>query len=348
MELQKYTVGPRMTFESALLEMDTRATQILLVVDDFGVLLGTITDGDLRRAILRKLPQDSSVTTIMNPRPIKVGEGCLESLAREIMRANRIRHLPIVGSNGLLRGLFTEETLVGSQALPLQAVLMVGGYGKRLGDMTRNCPKPMLKVGGRPILHTIVDQLRQIGVNKIHMAVNYLSGQIKDYFEDGQAFGVSISYVEEAEPLGTAGALRLLKEVVETPMLVMNGDILTRVNFADLLRFHQENNAVATMCVREFYQQVPFGVVQLSGAEILGIEEKPASRFFINSGIYVLEPCVMHYIPSSGAFGMPSLFDVLREQHKKTVAYPIHEYWMDVGNPGDFQTANESFASVFS
>jgi dTDP-glucose pyrophosphorylase len=347
MDISSYTIDGDVPFGVALSELDRRATQILLVVDSDNVLRGTITDGDMRRAILRKMPMESPVSMLMNPTPVTATPDCSERRAKELMAERRVHHLPIIDAQGRLKGIFTENELIGTDTLDLRAVLMVGGLGQRLGELTRECPKPLLKIGGKPILQTIVEQLCSSGVRDIYMAVNYLGTKIKEFFGDGGAFGVNITYLEEDKPLGTAGALRLLELTGDQPLLVMNGDILTKVNYARLLRFHNESLASATMCVREYVFNVPYGVVIVEESEITGIEEKPASHFFINSGIYILDPSVLHYVPNDGPFTMPELFDVLREQHKKTVAYPVHEYWMDVGNPDDFKSAGDHYESVF-
>jgi NDP-sugar pyrophosphorylase family protein len=290
---------------------------------------------------------DSPVSILMNPRPVTVTTDCSERRAKELMVERRVHHLPVIDEHGRLKGIFTENELIGVDRLELRAVLMVGGLGQRLGELTRECPKPLLKIGGKPILQTIVEQLYSSGVRDIYMAVNYLATKIKTFFGDGSAFGVKITYLEEDKPLGTAGALRLLELSGDRPLLVMNGDILTKVNYAHLLRFHNESRASATMCVREYVFNVPYGVVKVEESEITGIEEKPASHFFINSGIYILDPSVLHYIPVDGPFTMPELFDMLRENHKKTVAYPIHEYWMDIGNPEDFKSAHYNYEKIF-
>lgn len=345
--LDQYTIYSSETFQTALSEMDKRGKQILLVVNSDNRLIGTITDGDLRRAILRKVPSDANVRDLFNPNPITVKEHVSVATIREMMISKRIHHIPIVDDHGVLIGLHTEDLVVGSDQLGLQAVIMVGGYGRRLGEMTKNCPKPMLQLGGKPILQTIVEQLQSAGIMKISLAVNYLASQIKDFFDDGSRFGVEIDYLEETEPLGTAGALRLLNDVGSDPILVLNGDILTRVNFAHVLRFHLRQMASATMCVREYKYQVPYGVVNLRGVNITGIEEKPATTMFINSGIYIINPDTLKYIPPSGSFPMTDLFDQLRRNELTTVAYPIHEYWKDIGSPEDFEAASQEFEAEF-
>jgi dTDP-glucose pyrophosphorylase len=347
MELDLYTIPSDTKFQQAISEMDARGKQILLVVDEHKKLIGTVTDGDLRRGYLKKCPPDTPILEILNSNPIKVDETASDSEIRQLMISKGIHHIPIVDSVGVLTGLHTADAVVSSRPLQLSAILMVGGLGKRLGALTTNCPKPMLEMGGKPILQTIVEQLRVAGVTRIYMAVNYLGDQIKQHFGDGGNFGVSIRYLEEHVPLGTAGALRLLEGIGDDPLLVMNGDILTKVNYSHILRFHNTHKAVATMCVREFGYQLPYGVVELDGIHIKKIDEKPATVVFVNSGIYVLDPSALGLIPESGPYQMPELFSRLRAIGRKTVAYPIIEYWKDIGSPEDFKEAEGEFESTF-
>jgi dTDP-glucose pyrophosphorylase/predicted transcriptional regulator len=347
MELDLYTIPSNTKFHQAISEMDARGKQILLVVDDERRLIGTVTDGDLRRGYLKKSPPDTPILEILNSNPIKVDETASVSEIRQLMILKGIHHIPIVDSVGVLTGLHTADAVVSSRPLQLSAILMVGGLGKRLGELTSNCPKPMLEMGGKPILQTIVEQLRVAGVTRIYMAVNYLGDQIKQHFGDGSSFGVSVRYLEEHAPLGTAGALRLLEGIGDDPLLVMNGDILTKVNYSHILSFHNTHKAVATMCVREFGYQLPYGVVELDGIHIKKIDEKPATVVFVNSGIYVLDPSALGLIPESGPYQMPELFSILRDTGRKTVAYPIIEYWKDIGSPEDFKEAEGEFESTF-
>jgi dTDP-glucose pyrophosphorylase/predicted transcriptional regulator len=347
MKLDRFLISPNATIAESVEQLNTRSTQILLVVDSEKRLLGTVTDGDIRRAMLRKVEQSSTLSEIMQKAPLTARSDWSPQRAQSFMRARRIHQIPTVDDNGYVTGVFTEESFISQEQLPNVAVLMVGGLGKRLGALTENCPKPMLKIGGRPILETTIETLRDAGIRRFVLAVNYLSEQIETHFGDGANQGVSISYFHETQPLGTAGALRHIETLNESPLLVMNGDILTRVNYGHLLRYHHEGEACATMCVREFNQQIPFGVVELDGHKITGIREKPSSSFFVNSGIYVLNPESLHYLPASGPFDMPNLFDLLREQQKTTLAYPISEYWADIGQPHDFVQAENDYASNF-
>lgn len=349
MRLDQYLTRSNLSINEGIERLNNSGTQILLVVDEGQKLLGTVTDGDIRRGIL-SAPNAASQTTlgeIMQSQPIVAEVDWSPQKAEAVMRSKRVHAIPVVNAEGCVHGIFTEESLLSRDRLPNSAVLMVGGLGTRLGEMTRNCPKPMLQIGGRPILQTIVQSLHHAGIKHVVMAVNYLADQIQDHFGDGSALGLNIEYVTEKERMGTAGALRLLPDAPSNPILVMNGDILTRVNFGHLLRYHAEHEASATMCVREFSQRIPFGVVELNGTEIQGIREKPETCFYVNSGIYVLEPAALECIPATGMFDMPTLFDHVREQGKKTVAYPVREYWADIGQPGDFEQAEAEYSSHF-
>lgn len=348
MSLDRYLVGINLSIDDAIVRLNQSATQILLVVDSHQRLLGTVTDGDVRRAILSKDKLTGrSIIQVMQRKPTVAAIDWSPQRAQSLMHSKRIHHIPIVDDAGVVTGVFTEESLVSQVDLPNTAFVMAGGLGSRLGEMTADCPKPMLRIGGKPILETILETLRDAGIRKIVFAVNYLADQIQDHFADGSNHGVSIDYVIERERLGTAGSLRLLDPVPNEPILVMNGDILTRVNYGHLLRYHDQHQAAATMCVREFNQRIPFGVVELTGNRIEKITEKPETSFYVNSGIYVLSPESLAEIPRTGPFDMPSLFEAVRRDSQSTIAYPIQEYWADIGQPGDFAQAESEYAVNF-
>jgi NDP-sugar pyrophosphorylase family protein len=225
---------------------------------------------------------------------------------------------------------------------------MAGGLGTRLRPLTDDIPKPLLKVGNKPILETIIRNFAEHGFVNITISLNYKGDMIKDYFGDGSDFGVNIDYVEENKRLGTAGALSLLKENPHEPFFVMNGDLLTDVNFSHLLDFHSFGNSTATMCVREYEYQVPYGVIQTKDSDITSIVEKPIQKFFVNAGIYVLSPSVFNDIPENEFFDMPTLFNILIEKQKKVSSFPIHEYWLDIGRMSDFEQAQSEYFRIFS
>ncbi len=226
-------------------------------------------------------------------------------------------------------------------------VLMAGGMSMRLRPLTNDCPKPMLKVGGKPILETILTTLIQFGFYKFTISINYLANQIIYYFGDGSKWGVEIRYIEEVDKMGTAGALSLLHQETRHPLIVMNSDLLTKIDFNQLLNFHHEQNAIATMCVREYDYTVPYGICTLEDNVIVDVIEKPTYKFFINAGVYVLEPQVLNSIPRNSYLDMPTLFSSLIKQKMRTVPFPIREYWLDIGHLSDFEKAHREYEHVF-
>jgi NDP-sugar pyrophosphorylase family protein len=224
---------------------------------------------------------------------------------------------------------------------------MAGGLGARLGELTKNTPKPMLQVGNKPILETIIEGFAKYGFSDVIISVNYLSHVIEEYFGNGENFGVNIEYVHEKERMGTAGALSLMRDKLTEPFFVMNGDILTNVNFAHLLDFHKEQNSVATMCVREYDFQVPYGVVNIDDGRISSIDEKPVHKFFVSAGIYMLSPDVLDFIPQNSFYDMPTLFERLIDAQKNALSFPIRDYWLDIGQMGDYKQANNDYGKVF-
>lgn len=329
--------------------IDASRAHICLVTDGNGRLCGTITDGDVRRGLLRSVALDASVDEIMKPTPIMGRQGESPRHYLELMRSAEVRQLPIIGSDGRVVGLVTLEELVDGGERPNWVVLMAGGLGARLRPLTDETPKPMLKVGAKPLLETIIENFTQHGFRRFYISVNYLAEKVKDYFGDGSALGCEIRYLEEKEQLGTGGALRLLPERPEAPLIVMNGDVLTKVNFSQLLEFHEEHAAAATMCVREYDFQVPYGVVQLSEHRIAQLMEKPVYSFFVNAGIYVIEPRLLELLPAEARqFHMTDLFTRVVETGGETAAFPIREYWIDIGQIDDFHRANGDFSGNFS
>lgn len=334
------------TIREALRIIDSAAMQIAIVVDENDVLLGTITDGDIRRGLLDGMSLDDRVEPVMfkNPTTAKISDTKKEILKKAL--AKKLHQIPIVDDNNRVISIKEIEELVKSAERPNKVVLMVGGLGTRLRPLTDDTPKPMLNVGNKPILQTIVEKFAEYGFVNIVMCVNYKSKIIQDYFGDGSDIGVNIEYVEENQRMGTAGALSLLKEKPSEPFFVMNGDLLTSVNFEHLLEYHLSNNSLATMCVREYDFQVPYGVIEIDDQRINSIVEKPIQKFFVNAGIYVLSPSVLDNIPHNTFYDMPSLFNELIEQKSKVVSFPIYEYWLDIGMMSDFEKAQKEYDEV--
>lgn len=332
----------------ALTVLDAVATRIALVADAEERLLGTVTDGDVRRGLLAGRGLEIGVTEIMNRAPKTVPPEVDRRDALRMMNQLGILHLPIVDAGGRLIGLHVLSELLENERRDNWVVLMAGGEGRRLHPITRDIPKPMIPVGGRPILETILNAFLEYGFHKFFISLNYRGEQIRDYFGDGQRWGAEITYLQETDKRGTAGCLSLLPEVPDKPLFVMNGDLLTKVNFQSLLDFHVGNRATATMCVREYAVEVPFGVVEIEDSRIIGIEEKPVSKYFINSGIYVLDPDCLNTVPRSGVFDMTTLFGKMIENQRKIGSFPIFEYWMDVGRLTDLERAHKDFSLHFA
>lgn len=335
------------TIRDALQIINNGAMQMAVVVDSEGKLLGTITDGDIRRGLLNNLCLEDSVETILHTTPTVA---TLSDTKEEILKkalTKKLHQIPIVNEEYRVLGIQEINDLIKPSSKPNMVVLMVGGLGSRLRPLTEETPKPMLKVGNKPILQTIVEKFAEYGFNEIVLCVNYKSHIIQDYFGDGSAFGVNITYIFEEERMGTAGALSLLTTLPNEPFFVMNGDLLTNINFDHLCNYHLTQNAMATMCVREYDFQVPYGVVNMEGNTILSIQEKPVHKFFVSAGIYMLNPDVIRYIPKNQFYDMPSLFEALIQQDQKAVSFPIREYWLDIGQMEEYERANQEYAGVF-
>ena len=336
------------TIKEALGIIDSGAMQIALVVDDNDKLLGTLTDGDIRRGILRGLDLDSSIETIVCKEPAIAKISSTKEEILKIALSKKLHQIPIVDDNGIVLDLKEIEELVEPKIKTNRVILMVGGLGTRLRPLTQDTPKPMLKVGNKPILQTIVEKFAEYGFVNITMCVNFNASIIRDYFGDGREFGVNIDYVLEEKRMGTAGALSLLKERPSEPFFVMNGDLLTNVNFEHILNYHMLNKATATMCVREYDYEVPYGVVKMNDNKITAIAEKPVQKFFVSAGIYMLSPEILDLIPKNEFYDMPTLFEKLIKLSKNVISFPIREYWLDIGRMEEYQRANEEYKEVFN
>jgi dTDP-glucose pyrophosphorylase len=341
----RLTVQPPVTIREAIAAIDAGGMQIVFVVDEAGRLLGTVSDGDVRRAILRGVSLESPATEIMNPQPLVARPDGDRDLLIANMRASQIHRVPVVDAEGRMIGLEVFDKLLRPALRDNVVVLMAGGRGTRLQPLTNERPKPMLMVGDRPILETILLNFIEHGFHRFYISVNYKADMVKEHFGTGSRWGIDISYLEETSEMGTAGCLTLLPEAPVQPILVMNGDLLTRVNFQVLIDFHQSHGAEATMCVREYDFQVPYGVVKLDRDRFVGIEEKPVSRFFVSAGIYVLEPPALRLIPRNARFDMPDLFNELVNSRRDTVVFPVREYWLDIGRHADLEKAAADFMS---
>lgn len=335
------------TILDAMKVLDRIGLQIVIVVDADQRLQGIITDGDVRRAILKGVDLSESVSEVMNRNPIVLKHGTDPRTINRKLKEKNLRHVPVLDENNRIIDLKLAEGSLNRKIYDNLVVLMAGGLGTRLRPLTDEIPKPLLKVGDKPILETIIQNFYEYGFRNFAISVNYKKELIKHYFGDGSNFGVSITYIEEDKRLGTAGALSLLTEKQIKSMIIMNGDLLTKVNFEQLLYFHEENNSQATMCVREYEYQVPYGVIKTRNQQLIAIEEKPIERYFVNAGIYVLNPNVLEMIPPNTFFDMPELFEQLIKENEETVVFPVREYWMDIGRLADYEQANTEYRGLF-
>ncbi len=337
---KKAVIPPSSSVRDAVEALTESSVQIALVANSDGKLEGVITDGDIRRGLLAGKTLDASVQDIMETQFFTAKKSDDTASLLETMREKEFRQVPLLDDNGCLVGLKTLMDIITPQKRDNWVVLMAGGLGQRLRPLTEDCPKPLLSVGGKPLLETILEQFVEHGFKRFYISVNYRAEMVEEYFKDGSRHGVEIRYLREKDQLGTAGAVGLMPETPDSPVFVMNGDLLTRVDFPGMLDFHEEQNARATMAVRSFDIQVPFGVVEVDNHRITGIEEKPTHQFFVNAGIYVLNPDVVASIPKDQYLDMPTLFSQLMNEGETTSAFPIHEYWMDIGRKQDFDQAN--------
>ncbi len=346
-ELEQLLIRASGTVRDAMACIDrNNRAGIALVVEPERRLRGTITDGDVRRAMLAGVDLDAPVTTLLErqrelheprPMPLTAPVGTSAPKLVALMRRYEVRQIPIVADDGRVEGLALLEDLIDAEVPSLRAVVMAGGYGRRLGELTEETPKPMLPVGDRPLLERIIEQLRDAGIRHVNLTTHYRADAIASHFGDGREFGVEIEYVSEARPLGTAGALGLVE--ANEPILVMNGDILTRVDFRAMHRFHDEHRAEMTVAVRPYEVRVPYGIVELDADLVSAIAEKPLVRGFVNAGIYLINPDVREFVPSGEPLEMPQLIEQLVAAGLRVVGFPLREYWLDIGQLADYEQA---------
>lgn len=332
------------TIEQAILNLNQAAVQIVVVVNEDGGLIGTITDGDIRRGLLRGLSVNSPIESIIFRSPLVVPPDMRSETVVQLMVANKIHQLPIVDESRRVVGLHLWDEIAAPVERTNLMVIMAGGLGTRLQPHTENCPKPLLPVAGKPMLEHIIERAKAEGFTKFVLAVHYLGQKIEEYFGSGERWQVHIDYLREESPLGTAGALGLLSPRPDQPFVVTNGDVLTDIHYGELLDFHVRNSAAATMAVRLYEWQHPFGVVQTRGVDIIGFEEKPVHRSHVNAGVYVLQPSALDCLAVDQRCDMPALFEALRLKTERTVVYPMHEPWLDVGRPSDYDRATQAVA----
>ncbi len=320
--------------------------RILLVINSNNVLEGTLTDGDIRRALIRKLSMNSGIKDVMNHSPITALSPYSREKILNDMRKQGILHMPIINNLGEICGLETLQNLIERVTYDNPVFLMAGGFGSRLHPLTEKTPKPLLSVGNCPILETILKQFIHAGFHNFFISVFYKAEMIEEYFGDGAALGVSIKYIREDRPLGTAGSLGLLpSDMPDLPLIMMNGDLLTRVDFEHLLHFHNQCNAAATVCVRQYDYQIPYGVVEVHDELVININEKPLQKFLVNAGIYVLNQDLLKLIDGTTPIDMPD-FLCHKIGVEEVTVFPIHEYWLDIGQLSEYERANNDITSL--
>ena len=323
-------LAPEATIKDAIECIENNIMKIVFVTDQESRLIGSVTDGDVRRAILKGTPIETRISFIMNQSPAFSYIGDTQENIQKMMREKDHRFIPVLNKTRQIERVDTLNDEIKKNKKKNWVFLMAGGFGKRLRPYTDDIPKPMLTVGDKPILENILESFISCGFEKFFISLHYKGSFIRDYFGDGSKWNVDIRYTEEKTPLGTAGALSLIPEQLSVPILVMNGDILTKINFDNLLDFHFSTNSTATLCVREHIIQVPYGTVNVEKSKVVNLVEKPSISFFVNAGIYVLEPHAVAQIKKNSYCDMPHLLNVLKENQKTVSAFPIHEYWVDM------------------
>ena len=339
---KKILLSPSDPLAKAIELLDKEALRITLVVDEQNKLLGTITDGDVRRALIKRVQMSDPVKLIMRSEPTTASNSDNRSDILALMKNKDLLGIPVLDADGCVVGLEILLDLINGKRYDNPVFLMAGGFGKRLSPLTDKTPKPLLKVGSKPILENILEQFIDSGFHNFFISTHYKSNMVRDFFGNGDRWGVSINYVHEDEPLGTAGALGLLPiDKIDLPILMMNGDILTKINIEQLLYFHQEQDGIATVCVREYDFQVPYGVIKSKGLHIKSIVEKPIHKFFVNAGIYVLDKSLVKTVNGLDYLDMPTLLEHNIKNGEKINMFPIHEYWLDIGQKEEYELANK-------
>lgn len=344
---QNTLISTSSTIKDALQIIDSEALRVALVVDADNRLEGVITDGDIRRGLLKNVTLDSLVKEVMNPSPTTAPISTPRAELEAIMQEKGILSIPLLDSEQQL----VDLALLNAPQKPVYQnpiFIMAGGFGTRLKPLTDDCPKPMLKVGDKPILETVIRNFAKAGFVNFYISTHYMPEKISAHFGDGKWLGVDITYVHEESPLGTGGALGLLPNNLpnDLPLIMINGDVLTNVDFERLLAFHNDNNADATMCVREYEYQIPYGVIEGEHCKVTSMVEKPVQRFFVNAGIYVVAPHVVQSVPQDQHIDMPTLLEQHMEENNQVYMFPIHEYWLDIGRMDDFNRAQADIKTL--
>jgi len=351
MDISKYLVRPEDSIQAVIKVIDNNKDGIALVVNENGILVGTITDGDIRRYMLSGCSFGEPCIKVMHDKPIVADVSARREELTDLIKKYRIRNIPLIDELGRPVKVVNFNSLMNNEELENIAVIMAGGEGLRLRPLTETIPKPMIHVGESPLLEQIIRSLRRSGIHNIFIALNYRGEIIEKYFEDGSQFNVRIRYLREEKKLGTAGALSLLTDITKLPLrpiLVMNGDIMTDVNFERLLEFHRQHRSVMSIAAIDYHLSIPYGVLEIAGHYVLGLEEKPTKRVFCNAGIYAIDPDMIQLIPKETYYDMNDLLKGIIEKGYPVSAFPIHEYWVDIGDKEDLKLAKDNVAENYN
>jgi len=335
-DLKKLMISPTLDFHSVVKAVQNGGTKMSLVVDKKNKLLGTITDGDIRRTLLKKSSLQIMAKDMMNSNPITVRKNTSDKNIKDLMKERNLFHLPVLNDDGEVIKLRLLHELLDVKKNDNTIFILAGGFGRRLFPLTRNIPKPMLKIGEVPILERIINRFKDQGFHNFTVSTHYLSKQIINHFDNGKKLGVNIDYVIEDTPLGTAGSLGLInKKKITNSIIVINADIMSQLNFVELLKFHKSNFNEITLCTKEYSFQIPFGVINANNGNFINLEEKPVKYFNINAGIYVIEPSLLRFIDGKKYIDMTTFINDIMNSNIKVNTFPIYEEWDDLGSKGD-------------
>lgn len=336
---RKVLIDKDIKIRDVLETISNASIRIALVVDENQHLLGTITDGDIRRGLLEDISLDNSIDEIINREPITAEIGTLRSELMNVMLKEEINAIPIL-SNKQVVGLETLEHSLSVDSRDNVALIMAGGFGKRLMPLTESTPKPLLNIGSKRIVEVIIEKLAAAGFSKFYISTFYHSEKIENYLGNGDRWNINIQYIKEEEPLGTGGALGLIpKKHKEKPILVINGDVLTNLNFSNLMEFHDNNDSAATICAKEYQTTIPYGVIESEKEKVLAIKEKPSYCHFVNSGIYVISPRLASRVEKRQKIDITTLISDAIQNSDEVRLFPVLEYWIDIGMPEDYEKA---------
>lgn len=346
-DVSRFCLYDNATIKQALEVIDMNRGCAVIVIDPEKKVKGTITDGDIRRALLKNVSVDSSIRRIYNKKFLSMGHLETKKKAREFMLRNSVRQVPVIDEDGRIQDIYILEELLSYDIKDNYVIIMAGGLGRRLRPLTKNLPKPMLRVGDKPILEDIIDQFKEYGFHKFLISINYLGDKIQEYFKDGKDFGVTIEYIVENIRLGTAGSIALALSKLDKPFIVINGDILTGIDFDSFINYHIQHEFDITVGVRKYEIKVPYGVVRADELSIRDIVEKPTCFFYINSGVYAVSPEVAHIIPRNTEYNMTDFIKDACTQNFSSGIYHVTEYWTDIGQMEDYTRANEDIKKFF-